>query len=474
MNKLTKGLVILLCVVAMNSYASLPSGTSKNCLSEPLVYGGFTFGLTNYYWNVYSSESDYALSFPRSSSDGSILFTNGYLHDLDRKSYLGWKANVGYLFGYTSNDFYLTYTHWENRNPHRDEYSESASALIPTNFDLFSNFSFLTSTNDLIGFFPSLFGPVGYTGVAQIISPSGVIVSPVDFFVETPLVVSFDPLDLIDIQTKLRVEASAWDFDLGQSVNIGCNLKVRYFGGVRYSRLKHETDVIYYFAKTDHIRLEPVSVNFILATGPETTTTVPAIIVPVADVAVEVGDSFNHRNEFGGVGPRLGFDFNYHVGAGFGIVGSLSTSLLLGVLDIITSEGMGTEGTVTITPDDLAESGVIPGLTGGALTILSAEITGPSGTNVFNSIEPDKFTRVRDPGICKIVPNIDLKVGMDWTVQFCNQSQSKITIEAGYMLSHYMHVVDRWSKEGDAFDCRIRHPIDITFQGPYIGAQVIL
>ncbi len=54
---------------------------------------------------------------------------------------------------------------------------------------------------------------------------------------------------------------------------------------------------------------------------------------PFPDVDALVRDIVNQKSDFNGIGPRFGLTGDYHLGGGFGIIGSLSTSLLVGEIE---------------------------------------------------------------------------------------------------------------------------------------------
>jgi hypothetical protein len=487
MKKLTVGLAVLLSGYAANSLAALPATSGSRCdVCVPTYCGGFTFGLYGLYWRATSPETDFALSFPGFNNDGSFLFTGGNFHHHDHRYDWGWKADIGYVFPCSGNDVVLTYTHWDNS--HR-RHLDNFGFVLPTTTAIFSSSSIFSDPDDFGRFFTAQFGPVIYTGLAAIATPGSSTLTPSEAFVApTRLLVPFDPSDIVGIHARSRFENNTWDLDFGQSINVGCNFKLRWFGGLRYSRIEHRVHTAIEFAK-DQVgsTLEPVLVTATFTIG-TVTATAPAIVTPVADVAVTVRDVVRQRSEFNGIGPRFGFDATYHVGGGFGVVGNIATSLLVGDHEAHFSERIETAGSIIITPADLAATTIqfigplSPSTTtlGAGATPVAGEITGIEGVAagtalILNPAVPFEHFSFRHPDQRRVVPNVDAKLGLDWTYQFCNCSRSKLTIEAGYMVSHYWDVVDRLSR-ADAFrpENRSRHVIDVSFDGPYVGVQVVL
>lgn len=462
MKKITVGLAALLSGYAANSLAALPNGTSSCAVCVPSFCGGFTFGLTGLYWRPSTPHLDYALTYPAFDPTGDFLFTNGRYHSVDHDYDWGFKANVGYVFPCSGNDVNLTYTHWDN-----DDH------------DSVRDFAFLFPATTGPFFTPTGTFPAPFVTTAPI-TLSGTLVAGVagtftdEIPVGTPFVFFFDPADLTEVSAHSDFENHTWDLDFGQTINVGCNFRLRWFGGLRYSRLEHTLDVTHDFAAVGTV-VGPTltSVAFTVVLGTAAGVTAVGTVIPVFDVAATLREIVNQKSDFDGIGPRFGFDASYHVGGGFGIVASLATSLLVGEIESTFSERIETAGVVTL---DLAATTVDIGTVGGVVvTPGSTVVTAPVGPLAVTPVFPVELFNFKHPDETRVVPNIDAKIGLDWTYQFCNCSRSKVTVEAGYMVSHYFNAIDRLSEVG-AFDpeLRTRHTIDASFDGPYVGVQVNL
>ncbi len=463
MKKLTVGIAVLLSGYAANSFAALPTGVSSKCdVSVPNYCGGFTFGLTGLYWRPSTPHLDYALTYPTLDVDptGGFLFTNGRYHSVDHDYDWGFKANIGYVFPCSGNDVNLTYTHWDNDHQH--------------NVD---DFAFL---------YPSIgspfFGPAG-AFAAPFVFPAALAITGtatvggVPFTFATPVAapgtlvdVVFDPADLVGVSARSKFENHTWDLDFGQTINIGCNFRLRWFGGLRYTHLEHDLDVTHDFAAVGTIVFPTVldvattlvSPTLVAVAGTITT------LVPVFNFDATLRDVVHQKSDFNGIGPRFGFDASYHIGGGFGAVGSLSTSLLVGEHEATFSERIDTTGTITVntalTVVDIVSGGVVA----------DPVVVDPTAV-VATPALPVEVVSFKHPDETRVVPNIDAKLGLDWTYQFCNCSRTKLTIEAGYMVSHYFNAIDRLSEVGAfAPEFRSRQTIDASFDGPYVGVQVNL
>lgn len=458
MKKITIGLAALLSSYAANSLAALP-GTSSCAATVPVSNcGGFIFGLTGLYWRPSTPHLDYALAYPVFDTAAGTIFTNGRYHSVDHKYDWGFKANIGYVFPCSANDVNVTYTHWDNDD---DDHIRDFPFIFPS---------------ISAAFFPGGAFPAAFVTTAPIVVTGDAIVTPIpgtfaaDIPTGTPFVFLFDEGDLTEVSARSNFENHTWDLDFGQTINVGCNFSLRWFGGLRYTRLEHSLDVTHDFAATGTV-VGPTLTPVITVAFGAALVTIVGTLIPVFDVTATLRDIVNQKSEFDGIGPRFGFDASYHFCGGFGIVASLATSLLVGETESTFSERVETAGVATL---DLGATFVgIPDL--GTTVVTVVDLTGPVGLLPIAPVEPLTLFSYKHPDETRVVPNIDAKIGLDWTYQFCNCSHTRVSVEAGYMVSHYFNAIDRLSEVG-AFDpeLRSRHTIDASFDGPYVGVQVNL
>src|SRR5688572_15601902 len=117
MKKLTIGLAVLLSGVAINSNAAVSSGTSPFNVCVPSLCGGFSIGLTGYWWRPSTAHLDYAVTYPGATlptfdpligpdpfGPFDIVFGDGHHHSVDHDHDWGYKINIGYVFPCTGND----------------------------------------------------------------------------------------------------------------------------------------------------------------------------------------------------------------------------------------------------------------------------------------------------------------------------------------------------------------------------------
>ncbi len=466
MKKLILGLGVLFAGYATTSLAALPTGVSSRCdVCVPSYCGGFTFGLTGLYWRPSSPQFEYGINFPNGASTD-----QGHHHYVDHNYNWGFKANIGYVFPCSGNDVNLTYTHWDHNEKDSARNTFNALPTFLEDFDFF----------DLI--FPAAFtlaSPITVTGTAVALTSLGVA-APVGFTAGpiSELIIPIEVTDITEISANSDVENHTWDLDFGQTINVGCNFRLRFLAGLRYTRLEHN----FKLRTTAVVNDQRAGFAFDVPA----TTTVGGVIVPIVggstladlipqlNVNAIVHDFVKVSSDFDGVGPRFGIDSSYHLGGGFGVVGSLSASLLVGETKNSFAERFDGTGTVTL----LGGGALIDPI--GSTIFLGETITAASpafGTPIGIAFDPTlSVISFHHPDETRVVPNLDAKLALDWTYQFCNCSRSKVTIEAGYLVSHYFNALDR-EHDLAAFTSvahHTRNTYDVSFDGPYISLQVAL
>jgi hypothetical protein len=177
----------------------------------------------------------------------------------------GWGVNVGYTFAQTGNDINLNYFHFDS--------DAISSAIAP---------------------------------------PGGII-----------------DTNIVNIKEKADYDLDQVDLTGGQSINVGCRLRLHFSSGLRWSDVKHEFN-------DDFLQRNQ---NPALPNGHVVAT---------------------EKNDFDGVGPLVGIDANYYLGMGFGIVGHIDSALLIGNIDTksnaTTVNFVNPNTTITITGDFKAKS----------------------------------------------------------------------------------------------------------------------
>lgn len=232
------------------------------------------------------------------------------------------------------------------------------------------------------------------------------------------------PLALYD-QTTQALRASAHydtslqyaDLLMGQTIFAGSRFHVHAGLGLEFARIERELNTRYQGASS---LLEPI-----------------------------FGDSsVNQKSTFSGVGPAFQMDGTYFIAPHIGITGHLLASILIGVID---SEINYTEDLIFPTEDHL--------------------LPGNTSINLTDSN--------------RAVVNLNGKLGIVYEYPFCN-SYSKFNLELGYQFNHFFNAVDTYRSAGGAIlevedtqaliaidtPLHIKHPHDITFEGPYLSLGI--
>lgn len=165
-----------------------------------------------------------------------------------------------------------------------------------------------------------------------------------------------------------------------------------------------------------------------------------ALFVAATPTPVEITPIFATQEEsnYSGIGPIMGMDASYFIYMGLGVVGHFDGALLVGNIDSETDTLF--TGTIGETPVNI--------------------------TNLFK-FKIDDSTRV--------VPVLDGKLGIDYTFLFTNSDNSSLTLEAGWLVSHYFNVVDRISSVSRGvvgttpLNLLGRRTSDLGLQGPYVS-----
>ncbi len=137
---------------------------------------------------------------------------------------------------------------------------------------------------------------------------------------------------------------------------------------------------------------------------------------------------------FKGVGPRIGVDSRYCLSSGFGLDASLSTALLLGTID---------------SRFDVQ-----------ALAI--------------NQQNPIFSLGTKNSSQNRLVPNLDAKLGVDYTYTISTCNKSVLIVETGYQLTKYFNVIDRTGivdTSGNGEVIYKNNTSNLAFDGPYLGVK---
>lgn len=147
----------------------------------------------------------------------------------------------------------------------------------------------------------------------------------------------------------------------------------------------------------------------------------------------------HEKSDFSGCGPKIGFDAEYCLFQGLGLIGHFNTSFLIGDLDYnFFANAINADGDLV---DPLAESFV---------------------DNSFKD---------------HVVPNVNVKVGVDYTWRFCNPSHSSLVFEVGYQVDHYWKAfrsINFVAEDDDATGIFTKNDTNFYIQGPYASLTIVI
>ncbi|MBA2654963.1 MAG: hypothetical protein H0U71_07885 [Gammaproteobacteria bacterium] len=440
MKKLSLGLALLFSSMSKDALALNNNSYLPNVCVPTNQCGGITFGLAGIYWRPSIPYSDYALVLP--------TFTSGFAHSeyLDHEASFDWgfKANVGYAFPGTGNDIRLTYTNYTHDRKVENEILTEV---------------FLPSSGLMAD--PILIGPLALVGIT--LAPGATLAAttpPLPVFLLPPLTI---PSPITSFTAKQKLDHHAVDLDFGQQVKVGNKMNLRLFGGLRYAKLENKLEES--FTSVRDFTLPPITseVGVLLDVGGDDVLGTLGLAV-IIDVASEQNDVINQKSDFDGIGPRFGIEGTYMIKGALGIVGGISTSLLVGEEDSSYTARLERSTVASTTVIATPEGAAAPFITGAVF------FGDDPVTDAFSTV-----TSFKHPDETRIVPNVDAKLGLMFAYQFCNPSRGSISIEGGYWVSHYWNTVDRLSIVGsESPELRTRRTTDVSFDGPYIGIQVQL
>lgn len=172
---------------------------------------------------------------------------------------------------------------------------------------------------------------------------------------------------------------SAFDLELAQSLNVGRRATVRFIAGVAHHDVERLTRIGY--------RGERPIPNLNVAD-----------MIQVTD---QLAENVSAQSEFAGWGPRIGADLNFTLYNHFGLVGHIGSSLLFGTVKVKTaaSRRLDVPTICCVSGTELEDNGL-----GMAMAVR---------------------TRTRH----LVVPNVDLRLGVDYTHQY--ESGTLLTGELG-------------------------------------------
>lgn len=371
MKKFSLVLATAALTASLGAYAALPTSAAPFTLEIPNLKAGLEITLEGLWLQPSSSNLNY-VGVDSFAASGAIfggagpvtINTAQQVNSVDPSYDWGFRVGLGYVFANSGNDIQLNWTHFDNSYDSTTFGGPNAVLITGAGIPLID---------------------LGFLGIPSTTSAT----------------------------SNVDIKMDAVDLDVGQYVNIGTRLQMRFFGGVRGARVEQN--------KTNNYAAD-YDISGI--TGPAVNN-------------VDYNETDISNSKFTGIGPRFGVDSSYHVWDCFGIVAHVAAAMLIGQTETDTTGA----AVVSIDPNPLPT--VFP-------------ITVTTATNV------DKTNR--------IVPVIDAKLGIDYTFEF--QNRSSLSIEAGWQATQYINAVDSYNKSvSNLFGLGVNNvsTSSLGFQGPYLS-----
>lgn len=426
-------LFFALSSISITSYSALPTGAGEFQVNAPIFNGNYEFGADALFVKNSVPDLDYVLSYPGLFPGGRLLRESGRLRSVRPGFTFGYQFYLGYLIPCTSNDVRLTYANYEVNET--DRVGNREGLLQPS---LGSTFPVPVSIPEITGTF--LIDGLPFAGT--ILSPAATV---------------FPQMTVIEADAKDTVRQGTVDLDAGQYINIDTFVRLRLFSGLRLTHIKNKLTANYIIgnfaaAQTNVIGTFLVPTNIITAT------------IALSGVS-QIQETISQSSNFNGIGPRFGVEAAFHLGGGWGLIGKLSSALLVGNQQTALSARV--EGAVDLRLDSIVVTNLDPTVPVG---VDPATIVPPLGT-VFST--PTNFTESfsfdKDP---RIVPNLEGKIGLNFSTQF--KHCRTFTLEVGYFVNHYFNVIERLSATITSFSLENHQTMDASFSGPYIEAVLTI
>lgn len=156
---------------------------------------------------------------------------------------------------------------------------------------------------------------------------------------------------------------TAVDLSVGQRINVGSNLNLRLFGGLRYASLEQDFDIFY----TNGVNTVNIS----------------------------------EQNDFDGIGPRVGLEGRWGFGQGFSIFGEAAGSVLVGDFDLSYTDIENGGASTRVNIDESFDNRVVPVVEGRVGIAYNAKLAsersfgvslGYEWQNWYNVVSVDRFS----------------------------------------------------------------------------------
>lgn len=336
MKKIARSLVAAAIVGAsVGAVAAVSTGASPFQVAVPKLTSGLNFNIEADYFQPTNSDLAYLnvpLEVVQDTSKTPCVTFPSHIYSLDPNYNFGFTAGIGYVFPCSGNDIHLNWIHFDQSTKEHIDDAKSTDQYLSHVFKRLD----------------------------------------ADFKVTA--------------NSEATFKHDAVDLDVGQYLDVGTRMRMRFYGGLRYAQLRKDVD------------------NQVTVTGTlnDPKSTHGGII---SGASAKVSESY--RSKFTGIGPHVGISTNYRLTRCFGISTNFAGSLLVGR----------SEASATSTSEWQIKSNPV------SMPII------------------EKTERAAD-NTTRVVPAFDAKLGLDYTQHF-NCGKSTFTVEAGYRVMDYIDALDR-------------------------------
>lgn len=381
MRKLSAVLAVVGLTASLGAYATVPTTAAPFELVIPNLQSGFEFFVAGLYLEPSSNDNlNYAIvrnintNFAGAGTQTTIQ--NNVANNNPTFGF-GFEVGIGYIFANSGNDVQLSWMSY-NHGSQTSIFTEPGQ--------------YLSSGTSFNGY--------NYMGIYNI--------GPTTFTV----------VEDLNAGNNVDEKINAIDLDVGQYIDFGTRLRVRFFGGLRAAQVEQDIQNTYH-DMTDVLITNAAGTN-------------------LAHLHYKDDLKQTFESQFRGLGPLMGIKTSYNVWNCFGVTALVDTAMLVGKVDTTTN---------TWQRFNLIDNN--------------------TNTPVFPEVFPININSTSSDDIWRVVPAVDAKLGVNYSYLFRNSST--LTFEAGYQTNYYFDAADKV----DAFTGE-RHTSSVAYSGPYASLNYSL
>lgn len=350
----------------------------------PRFCGNISFSLETLFYRNDLVRLDYAQSEDEDESPTDRV-GNSLVNNYD---FGGYSIGIGYDFDCTANDIRLNYLHnARNRSDHK-------------------------LSGDVVSAITTLEPPILQLSDTLTVFLGGI---PIGTTLATGPLLDLHTPDAIAVHATFN--QSVLDFEAAQSIMITPKLRLRFFGGLRGSKLSNEIRQV--------LTKEQRGVDVVTLTS-----NVVIEDVLFTDSIASFKDDTKEQSRFTGFGPRFGLEANYELAEGFSLLANFSAAMLLGDIKSNTTDALNFDFNGTVA--DIAITSLDPALTFEPSLVIGQPL----------SLNRDEFREFSTPNAFLVVPNGEAKLAITYCFRPCCMKY-RMFLELGYLVNHFHNSV-KW------------------------------